>query len=619
MRHWIGIAVGWALLGEPVRGAVSPDEALLFQRPALSQLQPNPSGHWIGALTGGSQPGWVCWNLNAPTSAPRCVTGRFSEFLWGGDDSVTLVDPTSPRFGGCHLPHPEAPSVPWTLPASLRWARSLRPNPPLPDRLLLEGVDVSRRPRPIRSTPLDVFQVPASGGISEAVVRVARNPGNIVTWLADATGTLRAGLSRHGTEQRLVSFPGNRPDRATPRMRFDLRQDTARLLGIAADGSRLWFSARGGHDLRGVYELVVDGSHPPNRIASNPRYDFDGRAVIHGNTLVALVSEQDRPMTEWLDPKWTSTPPSSGFPVALLGDGRQAVFVRANTPDGGGVSVVARPDLSQASRPLQPPTAARPPRTLPSEVLRWTARDGLPLEGYLSRPEGTPKATPPLVVLVHGGPWERDYANNPPEAQFLVHRGWAVLRVNYRGSDGFGQRHQELGAGHWRHAAQDLIDATRQVLDSRIGPTGPVVICGTSFGGFLAALALTEPDSPFQAGACLNAAFDLDLWLRQSLPRESRHQRAIRRTLLRGDSRPDPQSMRVDPRDIHQPVWLGHALDDTQVLPEQSERFARSLKRLDRPLEQVLWPSGGHTLGTPEEQAHCWDQAERFLKRQVTP
>src|SRR5262249_28036171 len=38
--------------------------------------------------------------------------------------------------------------------------------------------------------------------------------------------------------------------------------------------------------------------------------------------------------------------------------------------------------------------------------VRLTARDGLPLHGYLTRPVGAGGAGP-LVLLVHGGPWAR--------------------------------------------------------------------------------------------------------------------------------------------------------------------------------------------------------------------
>jgi dipeptidyl aminopeptidase/acylaminoacyl peptidase len=45
----------------------------------------------------------------------------------------------------------------------------------------------------------------------------------------------------------------------------------------------------------------------------------------------------------------------------------------------------------------------------------------------------------PLVLLVHGGPWSRDSWGFNPETHLLAHRGYAVLRVNFRGSTGYGK------------------------------------------------------------------------------------------------------------------------------------------------------------------------------------
>jgi len=608
--------IGCLLWGASVRGAVSSEDVVRFGLPPISQLQPSPDGHWIGAIAGGTPSGWLVWNLEMPSAPPRLVPGSFSGFLWGGTGSITLLDSSLTRLGGWHLPDPHSDGVPWTLSPSLRWARPLRPHPPRSDGLLLEGLDSRSVLRPTANRPLDVFRVPSSGGPPE---RVARNPGSIVTWIADASGALRAGLDVQGTQQRLVTFPGGRMDRGVVRMRFDLKRDAAFVLGIAADGSRLWFSARGDQNTRGVHELVVANPDPPRRIFSDSRYDFDGRGVIHGNNLVGLVSEQDRPKTHWLDPRWTPTPDSMGFPVALLGDGDRALFWRPEGSGLGTASIVTRPDLSKKPQPLSPFGGTRPAEPFPTEVLQWTARDGVSLEGYLSLPrEGTSGATP-LVVLVHGGPWERDYSINPPEADFLNGRGWAVLRVNYRGSDGFGDPFQQRGAGHWRGAARDLIDATRAVLQSASLDSQRVTICGSSFGGFLSALTLTEPDSPFRAAATINGLFDVNAWLgdRRSslLPRD----RIRARHRLRGSRQPDVESMRVDAKRVSAPLWIGHALDDDWVPPQHSRHFEDSLRRHSKVYESVYWSDGGHRLGTPEQRASRWDQAERFLRRKTYP
>ena len=77
------------------------------------------------------------------------------------------------------------------------------------------------------------------------------------------------------------------------------------------------------------------------------------------------------------------------------------------------------------------------------EVVRWTARDGLDLEGLLIRPlDRADGERVPLVVVVHGGPeshyrngWVTRYAS---PGQVWAVRGYAVFYPNYRGSTGRG-------------------------------------------------------------------------------------------------------------------------------------------------------------------------------------
>ena len=47
---------------------------------------------------------------------------------------------------------------------------------------------------------------------------------------------------------------------------------------------------------------------------------------------------------------------------------------------------------------------------------------------YLTTPAGFEPKKLPLVLLIHGGPWDRDSDNYDPEVQFLANRGYAVLQ-----------------------------------------------------------------------------------------------------------------------------------------------------------------------------------------------
>eukprot|EP00957_Ditylum_brightwellii_P052687 3994071-Ditylum_brightwellii.AAC.1 len=54
------------------------------------------------------------------------------------------------------------------------------------------------------------------------------------------------------------------------------------------------------------------------------------------------------------------------------------------------------------------------------------ARDGLEFVGYLTRARTNAKT--PLILMVHGGPWARDYWGFNSKAQWFANRGYATLQ-----------------------------------------------------------------------------------------------------------------------------------------------------------------------------------------------
>jgi dipeptidyl aminopeptidase/acylaminoacyl peptidase len=80
----------------------------------------------------------------------------------------------------------------------------------------------------------------------------------------------------------------------------------------------------------------------------------------------------------------------------------------------------------------------RPRPNLPVEYLaemipvRYTARDGLEIPGYLTLPKGVEPKNLPVIVHPHGGPWARDTWGYRSYPQFLANRGYAVFQPNFR-------------------------------------------------------------------------------------------------------------------------------------------------------------------------------------------
>ncbi|MFZ2236346.1 MAG: prolyl oligopeptidase family serine peptidase, partial [Dokdonella sp.] len=89
------------------------------------------------------------------------------------------------------------------------------------------------------------------------------------------------------------------------------------------------------------------------------------------------------------------------------------------------------------------------------------AADGTEIEGFLTLPAGEGKR--PLIVLAHGGPIGiSDDLHFDRDVQFLASLGYAVLRVNFRGSSGYGKAFREAGERNYGKLIEDDIDTVLQ-------------------------------------------------------------------------------------------------------------------------------------------------------------
>jgi dipeptidyl aminopeptidase/acylaminoacyl peptidase len=124
---------------------------------------------------------------------------------------------------------------------------------------------------------------------------------------------------------------------------------------------------------------------------------------------------------------------------------------------------------------------------------RWTS-DGLEIEGLLLTPSGA--APFPLVVWVHGGPTD-SYDCSHPDVRLagMLEAGYAILLPNPRGSSGRGQEFAranlgDMGGGDLR----DILAGVDAVVAEGTAAGDRVAIVGTSYGGFMAAWAISQTD-----------------------------------------------------------------------------------------------------------------------------
>ena len=272
---------------------------------------------------------------------------------------------------------------------------------------------------------------------------------------------------------------------------------------------------------------------------------------------------------------------------------------------------------------VEPLVVVKP--SLPREALsamrpvELQTRDGATIYGYVT--SNAKAETPgPLVVLVHGGPYGvRDSWGFSGQVQLLANRGFHVLQVNYRGSSGYGMAYQRAGYGQWgRRMQDDVTDATRWAIESKIADPDRVCIMGVSYGAYAALMgAAREPDL-YRCAVGGAGVYDLTLMEKRGDVRRSRAGVHFIREMIGADGEelearsPSHQAHRIRAavllyhggRDLRSPLAHGHAMRD-------------ALERAGNPAEWVFESAQGHGFAGDAGRAEIYERILAFLNKHI--
>ena len=257
----------------------------------------------------------------------------------------------------------------------------------------------------------------------------------------------------------------------------------------------------------------------------------------------------------------------------------------------------------------------------PMKPVSFRARDGLEIPGYLTLPKAATPTRLPTILYVHGGPSSRDVWGYDPTVQFLASRGFAVFQPNFRGSTGYGSRHEELGYKQWGLAMQDdVTDAARWLIDQGIADPTRIGIYGGSYGGYTALMALVKTPELFAAGASLAGVTDLVTLLNDS---EWYRFDDWNTPTLGGRWSDRSQLQATSPAQnadrIQAPVLIAHGTEDPVVHVKQAEMMAEALEDRAKEVETYLYEGEVHGFIDERNQIDFYEKLAAFFTRHLPP
>lgn len=243
--------------------------------------------------------------------------------------------------------------------------------------------------------------------------------------------------------------------------------------------------------------------------------------------------------------------------------------------------------------------------------------EGLAIPYILNQPTLVQEKTMPLIVMPHGGPigvYDNPYFDLT--TQYLVNAGFAVLRVNFRGSGGHGEAHEAAGAMNWGDLMlKDIVAATQEVVKNPEIDEARVCVFGLSYGGYAASMLSILYPQVYKCG--VTAAGLSDLGLYASNPKfgdelQDWINEQIGNPAIKYQNQKDLSPVYLVNK-LERPLLVIHGMKDKVVPVEHAFRLKKMLEKHGKYFEWHIFPEGEHSYGSPESQRILFEKVVSFI------
>lgn len=593
----------------------------LFRKPERAGVRISPGGTHLGWLA----PWERRMNVHVRdlrTGEERRVTHATSRdvlgWLWASDDRLVFAQDS----GGDENYRLHAVGVDGSDPVDLTPFDGVRCGlvddlPEEPDQVLFQ---MNRRDP-------QCFDAYRANVVTGELTLVAENPGNVMRWVTDWSGRIRAAAVTDGVSSSLLFRDGEDQEWRTVAT-HDFKE-TLEPLRFTFDDRRLFVTSNVGRDKAAIREYDPGTGEHGALVFEHPAVDVAGLSVSRRRRVPTAVSyETDKPAWHFLDDERrtqqeyldaelpgrvnrliSNDRAETRWVVHSGGDRTQGSYHLLTWEDGG-----ARKDLAHL---FDATPWLDEDELVPMRPISYTSRDGLTIHGYLTVPAGEKAEGLPLVLNPHGGPWYRDSWGFNPEVQFLANRGVAVLQVNFRGSTGYGRAFWEASFGEWGRAMQnDLTDAVRWAVEAGIADPDRVAIYGGSYGGYATLEGITREPELYACAVDYCGVSNIFTFL-EAIPPYWEPLRAMVHEMI-GDPVRDADHLRAVSPLFHAdrircPLLVAQGANDPRVPQAESDQIVAALRDRGVEVEYLVKEDEGHGFANEENQFDFYRSMERFL------
>jgi dipeptidyl aminopeptidase/acylaminoacyl peptidase len=592
-----------------------------FRNPEKSRYQISPDGKYVSFLAPYESRLNIHVQKTGSADVKRITSIKdrdIGSYFWKNNNSLIYLR----DFGGDENFHLFLTTVDGTVDKDLTPYEKVRVNitdelPDFEDEVLIE---MNKRNPEV----FDVYRLNIKTGV---MTMVAENPGNINQWITDHNGVIRMATTTDGVSTGLLYRENDKEDFKTV-LTTDFRE-SLQPLAFTFDNKYIYAASNLGRDKQAIVKVDPSSAKEMEVLFTHPDVDADGIDYSRKRKVFTVINyTTDKQQYKFLDKEAENTYNKIkeklngyNFGITSYTKNEDKYLIRTFTDRSLGAYYIYDAAADKLDKLQEISPWIKETEMAEMKPVKYTSRDGLTINGYLTLPVGKPAKNLPVVINPHGGPWARDFWGFNPEVQFLANRGYAVLQMNYRGSTGYGRKFWESSFKEWGKSMQnDISDGVEWLIKEGIADPAKVAIYGGSYGGYATLAGITLTPDLYACAIDYVGVSNLFTFMKTIPPYWKPYLEMM--YAMVGNPEKDSLMMQAVSPVFHVdrikcPLFIAQGARDPRVNKNESDQIVEALKKRGIEVEYMVKENEGHGFHNEENRFDFYGAMEAFLAKHL--
>ncbi len=469
----------------------------------------------------------------------------------------------------------------------------------------------------------DVYRLFLSSGEMKLV---AKNPGNISSWVTDHTGEVRAAVTTDGVKSSLLVRDKGKEEFRTL-LTNDFTEGVSPLF-FTFDDQQLYVSTNIGRDKQVIALLDVNTGKELSVIYEDSLVDVSDLMFSRKRKILTMIGiEKDKYEYYFLDNetkemynRLSTQLPGYRISIPSMNLDETKFIIRTFSDRSLGAAYLYEKATNKLTKLHDISPWIKESDMAEMRPISYTTKDGLTIHGYLTIPAGVKEGRNlPVIINPHGGPWARDSWGWNPEVQFLANRGYAVLQMNFRGSTGYGKSFWKASFKQWGRLMQDdITEGVNYLIKSGIADPKKIAIYGGSYGGYATLAGITSTPQLYACAIDYVGVSNLFTFMNTIPPYWKPYLEMMYTMVGNPHNEADSLMMRktspvFNVENIRCPLFIAQGAKDPRVNKAESDQIVEALRKRKIEVQYMVKENEGHGFHNEENKFEFYGAMEQFL------